>query len=415
MSKQILGSEWYTNVKAGNSPSIDAFGRWRVAAPFTILDTKQLVDGLPLFYDDAQVSGAGTTSTYNANQASTTIAVAATTAGMRVRQTKLRATYQPGKSLLILCTAVLGAPVEGVTKRFGYFDERNGVFAQCDGDGAAVGRRSYATGAAVDEIVRQADWNVDKMDGTGPSRVTLDPTKTQIFLVDLEWLGVGRVRFGWVIDGLIFYCHEMNHANNLNVVYMSTPNLPVRYEIANDGTGAAASLVHICSSVVSEGGQEATVLQTYISRSGAPQTLANQDLFTPILSIRLKATHIGTRISPIAAEVLATTNTNYEWAVFLNPAIAGTDAVSWQNVTNSALQFDVARTNANLVSGGYKVAGGYGASTNTNRNSISGVAKSYLTIGSGIGGELDELVLAVQNVDGNGGTVYGGLLLDEYN
>jgi hypothetical protein len=410
----ILGKEWYTNIKTGDSATIDAFGRLRVASPYTILDTKQIVDNLPLFYDDAETSGADTTSTYNANEASTTIAVAADTAGVRVRQTKLRAAYQPGKSLLVLCTFVLGESVDGVTKRVGYFDEKNGLFAQCDGDGLAVVRRSYVTGAAVDEVVAQADWNLDKMDGTGASGINLDPTKTQILLIDLEWLGVGRVRFGWVIDGLVFYCHQMRHANRLSKVYMSTPNLPIRYEIGNDGTGGAAALDHICSSVVSEGGQEATEVQTYVSRGGVPITLANQDLYTPVIGIRLKATHIGTRISPIAVELLATTNTNYEWAVFLNPTIAGTDAASWQDVTNSALQFDVARTNANTVSGGYRIAGGYGASTTQNRTAISGLAKSYLTIGSNIDGSLNELVLVVQNVDGNAGTVYGGMLLDEY-
>jgi hypothetical protein len=242
----------------------------------------------------------------------------------------------------------------------------------------------------------------------------LDPTKTQIGYIDFEWLGVGGVGFAFVIDNAIFYVHEMTHANKLATVYMSTPNLPIRYEIENDGTGPAADFVHICSSVASEGGQEATEVQTYVSRGGVPITLANQDLYTPIIGIRLKATHIGTRISPIAVELLATTNTNYEWAVFLNPTIAGEDAVSWQDVTNSALQVDVARTNANTVSGGYRIAGGYGASTTQNRTAISGLAKSYLTIGSDIDGSLDELVLAVQNVDGNGGTVYGGMLLDEY-
>jgi len=415
MSKPILGSEWYTNIQAAKSPSVDKFGRWRVSTPYTILDTKQLVDNLPLFYDDAEASGGGTSSTYNANQASTTIAVSANTAGRRVRRTKLRGTYQPGKSQLINITGVWGEPTAGITRRGGYFDDNNGLFFASTPEGMAVVRRSYVTGTVVEEVVLQADWNIDRMDGTGPSRITLDPTKAQIGYIDFEWLGVGGVGFSFVIDNVIFPVHEMTHANKLPTVYMSTPNLPITYEIENDGTGPAASMVHICSSVASEGGQEATVTQTYVSRSGVPQTLAAQDLFTPVISIRLKATHIGTRISPIAVELLATTNTNYEWAVFLNPAIAGTDAVSWQNVTNSALQFDVARTNANLVSGGYKLAGGYGASTTQNRTAISGLAKSYLTIGSNIDGSLDELVLAVQNVDGSGGTVYGGLLLDEYN
>jgi hypothetical protein len=189
----------------------------------------------------------------------------------------------------------------------------------------------------------------------------------------------------------------------------------VRYEIGNDGTGGASSLVHICSSVVSEGGQQATVAQTYVSRQGVPITLANQDLYTPVLSIRLKSTHIGTRISPMLVEMISTSAVNYEWVLFLNPTIAGVDAVSWTDITNSALQFDVTRNNTNTVSGGYRVAGGYGATTAQNRPNVSGVASSYLTIGSNINGSVDQLVLAIANVDANGGVFYAGMVLDEYN
>jgi two-component sensor histidine kinase len=283
------------------------------------------------------------------------------------------------------------------------------------GLGLALVRRTFTSGEAADTIVRQAAWNIDKMDGSGPSGVTLDPTKTQILAIDLEWLGVGRVRFGFVVDGNIFHVHEMNHANVLAVVYMSTPNLPIRYEISNAGTGGAASLVHICSSVVSEGGQDATVLQTYLSRGGTAATLANADLLTPIMSARLKATHLGTRISPVLVEVLATTSINYEWRLLLNPTVAGEDAADCKDVTNSALQFDIARTATNVLSGGQTLGGGYGSSTAQNKAPISGIASSYLTIGSKIDGTVDQLVLGVMNIDANAGTVYGGIVFDEYN
>jgi hypothetical protein len=140
--------QYDVNITAQDNATIDAFGRLRVSEPFTILDTKQLVDSLPLFYDDAQTSGAGTTSTYNANQASTTMAVSAATAGVRVRQSKLRGTYQPGKSLLILATFVLGTTPSGVTKRVGYFDEKNGLFLQAAGSTLSFVRRTFTSGAA---------------------------------------------------------------------------------------------------------------------------------------------------------------------------------------------------------------------------------------------------------------------------
>ena len=82
---------------------------------------------------------------------------------------------------------------------------------------------------------------------------------TGFVIIDYEWLGVGRVRVGFIIDGLIKYCHYFNHSNDdtFTSVYMSSPNLPLRYDIQSDGTNPG-ELDHICSTVISEGGIEQT-------------------------------------------------------------------------------------------------------------------------------------------------------------
>jgi len=404
---------YFSNISFAD-PATDAFQRLRTASPYTIIDLKQLRDTQPLFYDDQQVSGSGTTSTYNAGQASTTIAVSNLTAGRRVRQSKLRGVYQPGKSMLVVFTAVVGVGANGITKRLGYFDAANGLFFQQVGSTMSVVRRSTSSGSPVDTVVTQANWNLDKMDGTGRSGITLDVTKTQIFAIDFEWLGVGRVRFAVNIDGKFYYVHEMLHANNLDVVYMGNPNLPIRYEIENSGSGPAASLVMICASVVSEGGQEDVAKSVYVSRGGNPRTLANQDLYTPIISVRLKAGAEMVKINPIGADILLTSNINYEWRLYLNPTIAGTDTASWVGVDNSGLEYDISRTATNLVSGGFVLAGGYGASTAQSRSAALGTVKSFLTLGTFINGASDELVLAVANIESNGGTAYGGIAFGEY-
>jgi hypothetical protein len=398
----------------GDTANLDSFGRLRVSEPYTILDTKQIMDNLPLFYDDQLVSGSGVTSTYHKNRASSIMTVSANTAGKRVRQSKIRGTYQPGKSLLVLNTFVIGVGTSGVTKRMGYFDENNGLFLMQDGGTLSLVRRSFGSGSVVDTIYPQVEWNLDQLDGTGRSRVVLDITKTQILFIDMEWLGVGRVRFGFVIDGKVYYVHEINNANYLNLVYMSTPNLPIRYEIENDGTGAECSLEQICASIISEGGQQATVLQSYVSRNGTAFTLAAQEVYSPVISLRLKQSHIGTRISPVQVEIMATGSVNYEWRLLLNPTIAGTDTASWIPNSNSAVEYDISRTNLNVVTGGHILSGGYGASTNQSRSQITGITRSYLSIGTNIANESDELVLAIANIDGSGGTIYAGVVVDEY-
>lgn len=394
--------------------STDAFQRLRTSAPHTILDLKQISDGSPLFFDDAETEGSGTSSTYNTNQASTTLSVSATTFGKRVRQSKLRGTYQPGKSMLVLLSGIFGVSPTGVTKRMGYFDDKNGLFFERADGVTSVVRRTYTSGSAVDVSVAQDSWNIDPMDGTGPSGITLNFSKTQIFVIDFEWLGVGRVRFGVNVDGKFYYVHEMLHANALEAAYMGNPNLPVRYEIYNNGTGVASDLTAICASVVSEGGQEDVAASTYISRGDSAATLAATGEFTPILSVRLKSGYESVKVNPIKADLLATSSTEFEWRLVLNPDIAGTDSASWTSVANSGLEFDVTRDNTNLVTNGYVLAGGYGASSNQISLHLLGEVKSHLTLGTNIDGSSDELILAVAPVGSTGGTVLGGLTLGEY-
>lgn len=285
-----------TNIQGSDSPSIDAFGRWRVAAPETLFDSKQIFNNQPLYWDDQEVSGASTTSTHSVNTASSAMGVAGTTAGKRVRQTYMRFNYQPGKSQLILCTGTLqkSGGGTGITRAFGYFDDKNGLFLQDKEGTIQLVKRGFMTGSAVDTEVDQVNWNLDKLDGTGASGITLDFTKSQILYIDFEWLGVGRVRMGFVVDGKIYYAHEFNHANNLSGVYMSTPNLPIRYEIENDGTGGAATLEHICSSVISEGGLQKNGTLEHVESNKVTYSTAGTKYIA--LAGRLQAGYFGLSI-----------------------------------------------------------------------------------------------------------------------
>ncbi len=216
---------------AGGLGGIDAFGRQRISTPEMIFNSKQIFDNQPLYWDDVQETGSGTTSTHSSFTASTTLAVSANTAGKRTRQTYMRFNYQPSKSQLIHITGVLkkSGGGTGIITRMGYFDDDNGIFLQRSGSTVSIVLRTSTSGSPSDSnLITQANWNLDKMDGSGISGVSLDFSKTQILIIDFEWLGVGCVRIGFVIDGLIFYCHQFNNANNLSSVYMSTPNLPLR-------------------------------------------------------------------------------------------------------------------------------------------------------------------------------------------
>lgn len=393
-------------IQATDSPSIDAFGRWRVSNPETIFDSKQIFDSAPLYWDDAEVSGSGTSTAHSTNEAATTITVGATTAGKRVRQTYRRFNYQPGKSQLILCTWGEFDTSTGITKEVGYFDDNNGLFFRSDEGTLSVVRRTYVTGAAVDNPVSQSSWNIDSLDGTGASGITLDLTKTQIGIIDFEWLGVGRVRMGFVIDGVIYYCHQFLNANNLGLVYMSTPNLPLRYSIENDGNGATDDFLHVCSSIISEGGSEQLGATLSVSRGATSFTTASNTSVNPLIGIRLKSTHLGATIIPESFSVLCTSTADFEILVLLNPTVAGSDAASWTSLANSAVEYDVTRDNTNLLSSYVPLYSEVASSTNQFRAQISPELKQSILIGADISGNQDELILAVRNLSAAAETYY---------
>lgn len=396
------GARHQVDVSIGPSDSAlnDAFGRLRVAEPFTIFDSKMLNDASPLFWDDQNVSGGGTSSTHNANQASATLAVSAATAGRRVRQTRRRFNYQPGKSLTVIMTGVLGAGTAGITRRVGLFDDQNGIFYQLSGTTLQLVRRTFVTGVAIDNTVDQSAWNIDKLDGAGPSGVTIDTTKTQIFFMDVEWLGVGRVRCGVYVDGLPIYVHQFVHANILTTVYMSTPNLPLRYEIQNDGTGAAASLTQICSTVLSEGGQDDTGFLRETDTGVTALAAAAIGTEYAMLGFRLKSTHRAISVNMIGQSILCgSPNDQFLWRWKLNPTVAGT--FTYADITDSALQRAIGVA-ANGVTNGIAIAGGYGLSAAVVQSNLS----SQLLIGSSIAGISDTLVLCVTPVTANA-SMYG--------
>lgn len=389
----------------------DAFGRLRISQPTTIFDSKQInkdidlldtVENSPLFYDNAEISGSGTSTLFEVNKAQTTLSVSNATAGRRVRQTKMRFNYQPGKSQLVLMTfRNTSGLTEGVLRKIGQFDDNNGLFFDDNGTSYGFVVRTYTSGSPVDTRIAQENWNIDKFDGTGVSRITIDFTKTQILVMDYEWLGVGRVRMGWNIDGVTYYAHEFKNANNLEVVYMSTPNLPLRCEIENTGGGAVAGISQICATINSEGGSEDLGIIRSASTNGTDLDANATGTIYALLGIRLKAEYLSTAIKLIDFSILETVGSKQlEWLLLLNPVVAGT--FTYTGETQSAIE--VARgVTANTVTGGYKLGGGFFSSSGGaggSAGSLSSEIDNAIRLGATIAGVRDTIVLCVRPVGG---------------
>lgn len=239
------------------SPQFDAFGKLQVSQSTTLGDYVLRYDGASGQFQDVMV---GTASIVHSQLYSGVVLSTGTVVGDKAQRTTHEYhTYQPGVSQLIEMTLALGdAGKAGVIRAWGYGDDENGAFFHLDGTDFHVINRSKATGAVVDQAILRGVWNGDRLDGSksvfNPSGVMLDITKDNIYWIDLQWLGAGRVRFGVIIDGVRITMHSDHNANNQPFSYMSTASLPIRVEQFNTGIPASTSeMKFFCSTVKTEG------------------------------------------------------------------------------------------------------------------------------------------------------------------
>jgi hypothetical protein len=282
-----------------------------------------------------------------------------------VRQTRQYFSYQPGKSLEILLTGTLavGGGKEDVVSRIGYFDDvgdkvngtlsGDGFFFELNGNELFVVRRSYISGSQVDTKIPQSLWNIDTMDGEGPSKISFDPSKRCIFFIDQEWLGVGDVTMGFVINRTVYACHSWSHSNQQNngddaqYPYTCRASLPVRYEINSTGTNSA-TMNQICCTVTSNGGFQPTGKFVFAADRGNVHVDVG-DAELPLLSIRLKPSHIRTSLLPMNISLTTTTTADIKYSVyrFIAPSESPLTNDSWVSASDySAAEYDVS---ANVV------------------------------------------------------------------
>ena len=393
----------------GNTVSIggtnlDAFGRLRVSQPYTLFDSQNRYAADPQFDTSTTTGGAAT---HLSNESSVSMAVTTTSGSEVVRQTYRVFPYQPGKSLLLLATFKMDTAKANLRQRVGYFNTGNGVFLEKNGTGVPrfVVRTSTSGSASDARYVDQTSWNGDKLDGTGTSGITIDLATTQILFLDFEWLGVGSVRCGFVINGQFIVCHTFHNANAQTAVYMTTAILPVRYEITNTGTTASSSAMkQICSSVMSEGGYDSVSAEQVVRRTAILSTISTT--FLPILSVRLNSSRLGAVILPNRVSVLPTTNQNYEIVLVKNATLTGTSYVtgSFNNV-----DYDVTAT---AMTGGTIVQSDYITSSAQGRATLT-APTGYnfdLQIGVSLASVSDVYTIGIRTVSGaTSGDAFGSL------
>lgn len=377
----------------------DAFGRIRTSNPYTLFDSFHRYEENPKWV--SSINGASANVQYKVNESTLDLNVGTSSGDYVYRETKRVFSYQPGKSLLIMSTFVMNAQKQNLRQRVGFFSSQNGVFFENDGTGNYLVLRSFVTGSIVETRVAQANWNVDKFDGAGYSAQDggvhsggLNIAKSNIFWIDLEWLGVGDVRCGFVVDGRMVPAHIFHNDNVNPTAYMTTSILPLRYEIENTGTTSSAStLKQICSSVQSEGGYELRGRSRSVGVPlSSPKDIPTAGTFTPIISIRLSDTYPDSLVILKAASFFGVTNnTQYRYKIVTGGTLT---SASWVPVgSGSHVEYDISAT---AITGGIdramgylNVASGAGAETQSlrgddlfefqlERNSFAATDKGYI-------------------------------------
>ena len=412
----MLADQYGNRVGPANptGTAVDAFGRARMSTPMTLFDSSHRYKDNGLW---ATSNNSGTTYNFNANAGLIELNLGTTSGQEIIRETTKVFSYQPGKSLQILNTVVMSPPKENLRQRVGYFGANNGIYLEANGTNIAWVERSWSNGSLTETRAEQANWNVDTLLGavsTSPSQKTLDMSKAQIVWHDIEWLGLGSVRCGFVIDGQFIHCHSFHHANYITSTYMTTASLPLRYEIKNTGTTANNSTMkQVCSTVISEGGYELRGVQQSIGTPvGAGYLCATANTMYPLVSLRLKSTALDAIVIPTAASILGKGNgVDFKWSLIAGGTVTNTQP--WTSAgSDSAVEYTLT---ANAISGGRVTATGYLNSSTQSSPTIDILKQAmfqYQLERNGLTGTPDTFTLAIQSGT-NTSNCYGSLDWEE--
>jgi len=238
--------------------------------------------------------------------------------------------------------------------------------------GAAAGSLAETqAGAAVsDTFIDQADWNIDPMDGTGPSRMILDPQKGNVYQIRFQYLGYGAITY-YIEDyrsGKFLPVHKIQYANVNSSPSLINPSLKVGWFAASLGSTTDLS-IHGASGMIGVEGQQ------------QPRRLPEAQLndksgvgtsFTNILTIRNRRTFQGrvnlSEVLPSALNVAVDGTKIAEYQVIVNATLGGEPNWTYEDEDHSIVEYDTAATTATVGSGQLILAGVLGKTASTGEN-----------------------------------------------
>ncbi len=420
-SVPVNAGNLFGNLNIG-SPQTDPFDRVRVSETQVLVDLNFLYDTQPLLTQTTLV-GTGS-ATKPTGKSVVVLSTGGTASGAGADfQSKRYARYHPGQGTQVVMTGTIGAYTQYVRSQIGYFDSNNGLFFDMDGTSQgltgvpSVTYRTNITGSVVDTPTLQPNWNVDKLDGTGPSGVTVDWSLPQQFVIDMEWLGVGSVRFGVRLYDDLVYCHIVNFANSsFAPPFINNPNLPCHWAIHNTGAATAASSIYAsCGLIACEGNSDTVANLSFSAQNLAGVTAPKLD-YKPLISISPALLFNGlanrSLIRPKTARVLNDSNNPVYFQILYNPTLTGATFSSVNS--SSAVNQDTSATVVTDVTDGLVLYSGWCQPGNSGGGltaiDISGMELPFTLNAAGT--VSDVLTIAVYGI-GNTALCYGSFDWEE--
>lgn len=316
---------------------------------YEITDFAAYTNGKDADIWDELITGTGS-STYDQYQSMVLLEVGGTAGDSVIRQTKRVQRYIPGRQSEVSMVFRWFPVATGVRRRLGLFDELDGVYFEDGGDGSfyVVIRRNTADGP-VDTRVARADWNVDRLDGTGPSGIIANPNAIQQVSIEYEWYGAGQVEFNFIINNNKYPVHQFNHANIVEYTWAASASLPIRVELTNV-TGESAGPHYFWQGSHSFSTEGTTTLlgrQKAIANPLTGYTLSAANIFYPVVAIRLKTNALRSVVVPDFYTGATLDNTNVFVRVIEGTTVTGGTWIDYDS--ESSVQYNITGT---ALSGG---------------------------------------------------------------
>lgn len=383
----------YNNeIKYADSQNLDAFGRLRTSNVTSLLEYKHTFDKLPLVINE--VTAGTCTSIYDDVNSQVAMTTSANNSYV-IRQGKSRGIYQPGKGQLFEASLSRFDLQTNVIKRVGYYTTStsapytsivDGFFLESNGQTGIISFQIWQSGTTILSSTTTSwlttDYNVNNIDWS----------KTQLMSTDFQWLGVGRLRFGLVIDGLVKTFVTNSGTNNLSNVYMKAPNQPIRYEIRQVGVGSGVFNM-ICSQISLEGSINALQRSLGLVQFATVQA-TTAGVKYPLIGYRLNQGYEGVNITLSDVQTINTSNpskSDFYITVELNPTLSSN--ATFTGVTNTGVDYSIS-TGQTITTNGYVLTNFLGSGSGTQVDSFQ-FKDNMLRPGVNVDGTKDEVWICV--------------------